>query len=95
MIFKESIALWWNFEDIIHFELVPNDLYCAKLEQMYAALYEKYPGLINSKRVLLQQDKAKPHTTKLIMEKIKNLDAVVLLPHLIYSSNIASSNYHF
>ncbi len=85
---------------MIHFELVPNgrtidaDLYCAQLDRMYAALGEKYPALINRKRVLLQQDNAKPHTAKQTKEKIKNLDAFELLPHPAYSPDLAPSDYH-
>ena len=61
---------------------------------MYAALSEKYPALVNRKRVLLQQDNAKPHTAKQTMEKIKELKAIELLPHPAYSPDLAPSDYH-
>ena len=97
---KALLCVWWNFEGVIHFELVPNgrtidaDLYCAQLDRMYAALGEKYPALINRKRVLLQQDNAKPHTARKTKEKIKNLEAIELLPHPAYSPDLAPSDYH-
>ena len=53
---KALLCVWWNFEGIIHFELVPNgrtinaDLYCAQLDRMYAELGRKYPALFNRKR---------------------------------------------
>ena len=62
------ICVWWNFPGIIYFELVPDghsinaELYCAQLERVQAVLHERFPELINRKRVLFQQDNAKPHT---------------------------------
>lgn len=57
----------WNFEDIIHFKLVPNhgaELYSAKLDRMYTRLVLKYAALVNRKRVYLQQDNASLHTIR-------------------------------
>lgn len=61
---------------------------------MYAALGKKYPALINRKRILLQQDNAKPHTTRQTQEKIKNLEAIKLLLHPTYNPDLAPPNYH-
>jgi Transposase (partial DDE domain) len=76
---KVMLCIWWNFEGVIHFELVPEglainaQLYSQQLERMYAALGERYPALVNRKRVLLQQDNARPHTAHLTQEKIAEL----------------------
>ena len=73
------LCVWWNFEGVIHFELVPEglainaDLYSQQLERMYAALGERYPALVNRKRVLLQQDNARPHTARSTQEIIAEL----------------------
>lgn len=97
---KVLLCVWWNFEGVIHFELVPNgqtidaDLFCAQLDRMYEKLGEKYPALINRKRVILQRDNAKPHTARRTQEKIKNLEAIELLPHPAYSPDLAPSDYH-
>ena len=97
---KALLCVWWNFEGVIHFELVPNgrtidaDLYCAQLDRMYAALRRKYPALVNRKRALMQQDNAKPHTARQTKEKIKELDGIELLPHPAYSPDLAPSDYH-
>ena len=97
---KALLCVWWNFEGVIHFELVPNDrainadLYCAQLDRMYVALSEKYPALVNRKRVLMIQDNAKPHTAKQTKEKITELSAIELLPHPAYSPDLAPSDYH-
>lgn len=97
---KALLCVWWNFEGVIHFELIPNsvaidaDLYCAQLDRMLAKLQLKYPSMVNRKRVLLQQDNAKPHTAKKTIEKIKNMESVQLLPHPAYSPDLAPSDYH-
>ena len=97
---EDFIAIWWNFEGVIHFKLVPNnrtidaDLYCAQLDRMYAELSRKYPELVNQNRVLLQQDNAKPHTARRTKEKIKEIDTIKLLPHPAYSPDLVPSDYH-
>lgn len=64
---KIMICVWWNFEGILHFELVPNgrainaELYCEQLDRVYDALVEKYPSLVRRKRALFQHDNATPH----------------------------------
>ena len=94
------LSVWWNFQRVIHFELVPNgrsvnaELYCEQLERMYTALQEKYPGLANRKRGLLLQDNAKPHTANRTKLKIEELEGIELLPHPAYSPDLAPSDYH-
>ena len=99
---KAMLCVWWNFEGVIHFELVPEglainaELYSQQLERMYenAALGERYPALVNRKRVLLQQDNARPHTAHLTQEKIAELEGIKLLSHPAYSPDLAPSDYH-
>ena len=97
---KAMLCVWWNFEGIIHFELVPNnraidaELYSTQLERMHTALAKKYPALVNRKRVLLQQDNASPHTARRTKEKIRELKSIELLPHPAYSPDLAPSDFH-
>ena len=97
---KAMLCVWWNFEGIIHFELVPNnraidaELYSTQLERMHTALAKKYPALVNRKRVLLQQDNASPHTARRTKEKIRELESIELLPHPAYSPDLAPSDFH-
>ena len=43
------ICVWWNYEDVLHFELVPDgravdaELYCQQLDRVYDKLKQKYP----------------------------------------------------
>jgi histone-lysine N-methyltransferase SETMAR len=54
------LCVWWNYEGLIYYELVPDsrtinaEVYSQQLEKMYTVLLEKYPALVNRKRVLLQ-----------------------------------------
>ena len=79
---KAMLCVWWNFEGIIHFELVPNnraidaELYSAQLDRMHTALAQKYPALVNRKRVILQQDNASPHIARRTKEKIRELESI-------------------
>ena len=97
---KALLCVWWNFEGVIHFELIPNsisvdaDLYCAQLDRMYQKLKLKYPALVNRKRVVLQQDNAKPHTAKKTIDKIIKWESFELLPHPAYCPDLAPSDYH-
>jgi hypothetical protein len=59
---------------------------------MYTELSQKYPALVNRKWVLLQQDNASPHTARKMKEKLRELDAMELLPHPAYSPNLSPSD---
>ncbi|CAF1536689.1 unnamed protein product [Adineta ricciae] len=93
------IGVWWNFEGILHFELVPNghtsnaELYCEQLDRVYDVLVEKYPSLVRRKRAVFQQDNVKPHTARTTSNKFEELDDVEILPHPPYSPDVAPSNY--
>ena len=96
---KVLLCVWWNFEGIVYFELVPDgrtintELYSAQLERMHSVMRQKYPSLVNRKRVILQQDNAKPHTSVGTQEKINELE-LELLPHPAYSPDLAPSDYY-
>jgi histone-lysine N-methyltransferase SETMAR len=83
-----------------YYELVPHgrtineELYSQQLEKMYTALVEKYPALVNRERVLLQQDKARPHTANKTLQKIEELEGIELLPHPAFSHDLEPSDYH-
>jgi histone-lysine N-methyltransferase SETMAR len=61
---------------------------------MYTVLLEKYPALVNRKRVLLQQDNARPHTAKKTLQKIEGLEGIELLPHPAFSPDLEPSDYY-
>jgi histone-lysine N-methyltransferase SETMAR len=61
---------------------------------MYTVLFEKYPALVNRKRVLLQQDNARPHTAKKTPQKIEELEGIELLQHPAFSPDLEPSDYY-
>jgi histone-lysine N-methyltransferase SETMAR len=69
------------------------EVYSQQLEKMYTVLLEKYPALVNRKRVLLQQDNASPHTAKKTLQKLEELEGIELLPHPAFSPDLEPSDY--
>ncbi|CAF1508703.1 unnamed protein product [Adineta ricciae] len=96
---KIMIGVWWNFEGILHFELVPNgrttnaEFNCEQLDGVYDVLVEKYPSLVRRKRALFQQDNVKPYTARTASNKFEELDDVEILLHPPYSPDVAPPDY--
>jgi histone-lysine N-methyltransferase SETMAR len=96
---KVLLCVWWNYEGLIYYKLVPDarminaEVYSQQLEKMYTVLLEKYPALVNRKRVLLQQDNARLHTAKKTLQKIEELEGIELLPHPSFSPDLEPSFY--
>lgn len=96
---KALLCCWWNIDGIIHFEVIRDgqainaEIYSKQLQRVHDVLEIRYPEIVNRKRVILQQDNAKPHTAKRTREKIKELD-FDLLPHPAYSPDLAPSDYY-
>ena len=90
-----------EFCEIMHFELVQNGcaisakLYGQQLEWVYKKLKQKYPALINQKHVLMQQDNAKPQTSRKTKDKFEVLDSATVLPHPAYSPDLLHQNTAF
>jgi histone-lysine N-methyltransferase SETMAR len=74
--------------------MINAEVYSQQLENMYTVLLEKYPALVNRKRVLLQQDNARPHTAKETLQKIEELENIELLPHPAFSPDLESSDHY-
>jgi histone-lysine N-methyltransferase SETMAR len=98
---KVLLCVWWNYEGLIYYELVADgrtinaEVYSQKLEKMYTVLLENYPGLVNRKRVLLQQDNARPHMAKKTLQKIEKLIHQTTVCFLLWPSSfvVKSSIY--
>jgi len=91
---KTLLCVWRNVELVPNNRTIDVDFYCARLNRIYSELSWKYPALVNRKRVLLQQDNAKLDTARRTKEKITELDAIELLSHPGYISDLTPSNYH-
>ena len=96
---KVMLCVWWNVDGIVHFELVPNgkavnaDLYSEQLKRVYDVLKQRYPFLIDQRRVFLQHDNAPAHRARLTKKTIDELDGVHVLPHPPYSPDLAPSDF--
>jgi histone-lysine N-methyltransferase SETMAR len=94
------LCVWWNYEGLIYYEIVPDgrtinaEVYSQQLEKIYTVLLEKYPALVNRKRVSLQQDNVRPHTAKITLQKIEELEDIELLPHPAFSPDFEPSDYY-
>jgi histone-lysine N-methyltransferase SETMAR len=97
---KVLLYVWWNYESIIYYELVPDgrtinvEVYSQRLEKMYTILLEKYPALMNRNRLLLQQDNPRTYTAKKTLQKIEELEGIELLPHPAFSPDPEPSDYY-
>ena len=51
------ICVWWNFEGLIHFEIVPSgktiysELYGEKIQRVHEVMASRYPSLVNRGQV--------------------------------------------
>jgi hypothetical protein len=63
---------------------INSEVYCQQLDQVNECLKEKRPHLINRKGVVFHQDNACPHVSKMMQQKIKELNWEIL-DHLPYS----------
>ena len=93
------LYIWWDWEGVLYYELLPenqtinSNKYCSQLDQLKAALDEKRPELVNTKRIIFHQDNARPHVSLMTRQKLLQLGWEVLI-HPPYSSDIAPSGFH-
>ena len=96
---KVMLCIWWDWKGVLYYELLPenqmnnSNKYCSQLDQLKAALDEKHPELVNRKRIILHQDKARLHVSLITGQKLLQLGWEVLI-HPLYSSDIAPSDFH-
>lgn len=96
---KVLLCVWWDWKGIIHHELLPygqtlnSDLYCQQLDRLKLAIDQKRPELVNRKGVVFHQDNARPHTSIVTRQKLRELGWEVLM-HPPYSPDLAPSDYH-
>ena len=72
-------------------ETIKAEKYFAGNQQMHEKLSEPQPALLNRHGVLLVHDDARPHSSKMILKKIKYLLYEILPP---YSPNLALTDFH-
>ncbi|CAD6994021.1 unnamed protein product [Ceratitis capitata] len=96
---KVLLCVWWDWQGIIHYELLPygqilnTDLYCQQLDRLKEAIAQKRPDLVNSSGIVFHLDYTRPHTSIVTRQKLRELGWEVIL-HPPYSPDLAPSDYH-
>ncbi|CAD6994020.1 unnamed protein product [Ceratitis capitata] len=96
---KVLLCVWWDWQGIIHYELLPygqilnTDLYCQQLDRLKEAIAQKRPDLDNSSGIVFHLDYTRPHTSIVTRQKLRELGWEVIL-HPPYSPDLAPSDYH-
>ncbi|GFW11163.1 mariner Mos1 transposase [Trichonephila clavipes] len=96
---KVLLCLWWDRKGPVYYELlkqrkiINTNLYCNLLDKLNAPIKEKRPALASRKWIVFHHDNAQPHTAMVTQQKLNALGWEVL-GHLIYSPDIAPSNYY-
>ncbi|UYV82702.1 hypothetical protein LAZ67_22000618 [Cordylochernes scorpioides] len=95
---KAMLCVWWDWTGVVYFELlkpgetVNTSRYKQQMHSLKEALNEKRPEW--REKLILQHDKAPAHNATVVKNTIKYL-GWELLPHPLYSPDLAQSNYHF
>ena len=90
-------TVFWDAQGIFRLDFLPKrsiitGVYYANLpDQLRTAIREKRQGKL-SKGVLLQQDNARVHTCKVVMDAVER-NGYELIPHPAYSPDLAPSNF--
>lgn len=98
--FKIMLCIWWDQLGVVYYEMLkPSETitgacYRTKLMRLNRALKDKRPQYSERHdKVILQQNNARPHVTKVVKTYLETLKWEVL-PHPPYSPDIAPSDYH-
>ena len=95
---KVSLSVWWDYEGIVYFELLPPNrtinsvVYIEQLTKLNNAVEEKRAELTNRKGVAFHRDDARPRASLVTRQKLLELGWDVS-PRPPYSPHLASSDY--
>ena len=96
---KVMLCLWWDWKGVLYYELLPENQtlnsskYCSQLDQLKAALDEKWPEVVNRKRIIFHHITARLHVSLMTRQKLLQLGWEVLI-HPLYSPDIAPLDFH-
>ncbi|GFX46174.1 histone-lysine N-methyltransferase SETMAR [Trichonephila clavipes] len=97
---KVLLCIWWDWKGRIYYELLlygqtlNSNIYCQRLDRLKLAINQKRPESASRRGVVFHQDNARPHTSVMTRQKLRELGWEVLM-HPPYSSDLAPSDYHF
>lgn len=96
---KVMVTIWWTSKGPIHFSfLQPGETinavkYCEEIDIVHAKLAEKQPALANRHGPILLHDNARPHTSRVTVQKLLQ-SGFEILPHPPYSPDVSPTDYH-
>lgn len=97
---KVMVSVWWSAAGLIHYnffkegETIDSERYCNELEEMFNKLKIQHPALVNRKGLILLHDNARPHVSRMTLQKLYSL-GIEILPHPPYSPDLSPTDYHF
>ena len=71
--------------EVVHHEVlshgltINSELYCSQLDRLQEAIKEKRPELINRKGIVFHHNNARPHTSLMTRQKLRELGWEVLM----------------
>ncbi|GFV96042.1 mariner Mos1 transposase, partial [Trichonephila clavipes] len=83
----------WRMKLVAKYENGLYNLYCQQLNRLKLAINQKRPELANRRGVVFHQDNARPQTSVVIRQKLRELSWEVLM-HPLYNPVLAPSDYH-
>ncbi|GFW64083.1 mariner Mos1 transposase [Trichonephila clavipes] len=98
---KVMLSIWWDQLGVVYYELlkptetITGDHYRTQLMRLSRALKDKRPQYNERHdKVILQHDNARPHVEKVVKTYLETLKWEVLPHPLLYSPDLAPSDYH-
>lgn len=97
---KVMLSIWWDMKGVVYYELlqpsetVTGEVYRRQLIRLKRAVQENRPEWEHRhSKLILQQDNAKPHTSRVVKTYLDGQNWEVLA-HPPYSPDIAPSDYY-
>ena len=73
---KMMLCVWWDWNSlwaVIVQSNINSKLYCEQLQRLQQAIERKGPELINRRGVIFHHDNARPHTSLMTRQKLREL----------------------
>jgi len=81
----DIVCVGWDWKGIVHYELlssnqrINSEFYCEQLQRLQQAIERKRPELINTRGVIFYHDNARPYTSLMTRQKLRELGWEVLM----------------
>jgi len=95
---RHLLTVWWCVHGIVHYELlregtITADFYSQQLLRVELEIRENFQALLNSGKIVLLHDNARPHIARTTRDTVDSLGWEIL-PHPPYSPDISPCDFH-